>query len=82
MKMEMVVSASVRSMVRDMIIYFVVGLGCLFGSEYVANAPWHDALLLISGVLFGGAAAFLALLATWHTQGRTKEVAEEQDQND
>lgn len=78
MKMEMVASSNARSVVRDMVIYFVLGLGCLIGSGYV-NDVWHDALLLISGVLIGGGAAFLALIMAWRTQRKAKEVAGEQD---
>jgi len=79
MKMEMVASSNARSVVRDMVIYFVLGLGCLIGSGYVSDV-WHDTFLSISVVLLiGGGAAFFALILDWRTQRKAKEVAGEQD---
>lgn len=51
-----------KSLIRDAIIYGTLGLGCIVGADYVTKAVWHDALLVIGGVLLGGLCAMLVLL--------------------
>ena len=43
--------------------YLLPGLACLLvAEELVLQGVWHDALLLISGVLLGGVAVQLTLI--------------------
>ena len=51
-----------KRIVRDAIIYGALALGCIVGADYVTKAVWHDALLVIGGLLLGGLCAMMVLL--------------------
>ena len=51
-----------KGIVRDAIIYGALALGCIVGADYVTKAVWHDALLVIGGLLLGGLCAMMVLL--------------------
>lgn len=48
-----------KKLIRDAAIYFGLALGCLVGADYV---PFHDQMILISGVLLGGMCAMIVLI--------------------
>lgn len=45
---------SIRSLAISAIIYLALGLGSIFGASFVSDSVWHDAMLVIGGILIGG----------------------------
>lgn len=51
-----------KSVIRDMAIYLLLGMGCIIVASEVSFTPiWHDALLIIGGVLLGGFCVMVTL---------------------
>ena len=51
-----------KSIIRDMVIYLILGMSCVIvATEVSLSSTWHDALLVIGGVLLGGFCAMVSL---------------------
>jgi hypothetical protein len=65
MKKELVVGANTKRLIRDMVIYLLLGIGCMLGATFLeVGGTWHSTLVFISGVLIGGDGALFAFFLT------------------
>ena len=51
-----------KSIIRDMVIYFILGMSCVIvATEVSLSSTWHATMLVIGGILLGGFCAMVTL---------------------
>ena len=53
--------SEIKKLMRDLIIYLCLALGCIIGADYLPRI-WHDVALISGGLMLGGVSAIATMI--------------------
>jgi len=64
-----------KSIIRDMVIYLILGMGCIIvATEVSLSSTWHDTMLVIGGILLGGFCSMVVLYKQKTKERKTTNI--------